>query len=68
MPGSDDGTRLQTIKDAARMLKISAQTIYRLGQRGELELIKVGARTRVTQASIDHYIDNAKRVVPKPRK
>ena len=71
MPSSDtpddtgDRSPLLTLKEACQVLDVSLRTIYRLGKAGELELIKLGGRTRVTRASIDNHIKNAKRVFPK---
>ena len=45
------------------LLGVSVAQIYRFARRGELEMIKIGRSTRVTQASLDSYI--AKRPVPK---
>jgi excisionase family DNA binding protein len=63
MAGPDDN-RLRTLKDAAKFLEVSEATIYRLSKSGELELIKIGRGTRVTQASLDRYVANATRMVP----
>jgi excisionase family DNA binding protein len=71
MPASslrkDDGggEGLRTLQQAAQFLGVSLSTIYRLGSKHELELLKIGERgTRVTQASLDRYVANAPRMIP----
>ena len=59
---ADNDRRFRTIMYAARFLRVSESTIYRLGHRGEIEMLKVGRSTRVTQASLDRFIENAKRL------
>ena len=44
-------------------LNVSTTQIYRLTRKGELDMLKIGRATRVTQASLDSYI--AKRPIPK---
>ena len=61
----DDDHRLRTIRGAARHLSVSPATIYRLGKTGELELIKIGRATRVTLTSIERYVKNAEKMVPR---
>jgi len=53
------------MKEAAKFLGGSTDTVYRLGKQGKLVLKKIGRNTRVTQASLDAYVKNAKRVEPK---
>jgi len=63
-----DHVGLRTVRDAGRFLGISKTQIYRLCRSGDLELVKIGPQgTRVTQASIDRYISNAKRVTTTSR-
>ena len=41
-----------------------SSTIYRLGNRGDIELIRIGQRiTRVTQFSLDRFIKTAEETV-----
>ena len=59
----NDEVGLRTLKGACRFLGVSPSKLYRLCKDGEIELVKIGMRgTRVTQASLDRYIKNAKRV------
>jgi len=52
-----------TLKEASQFLGLSIPTLYRLGKKGDIELIRVGERgTRVTKVSLDRYLKNAKRV------
>jgi excisionase family DNA binding protein len=69
MNPAPDEVGLRTTKSACRFLGVGLSTLYRLSKTGEIELVKIGARgTRVTQASLDRYINNAKRVVSKRSK
>ena len=43
---------LWTMADAARKLGCSRQKLYRLHQAGALKLVKFGAYTRITDASL----------------
>ena len=53
---------LRTVEEAAVLLGVSTTQIYRLARRGELDLLKIGKRsTRVTQDSLNRFIENAKR-------
>jgi len=58
----DDAVALRTVASAAKFLGVSESTIYELGKKGELEMVKVGRSTRVTQVSLEQYVRNAKRV------
>lgn len=44
------------ISSAMRHLDVCRATIYRLIQRGELEVVKVGSATRITAASINRLV------------
>lgn len=60
-----DEVGLRTLKSTARFLGISLSQVYRLGQDGQITLVKIGRRqTRATQASLDAYIERAERMVP----
>ena len=63
LPGDDDAEpALRTVEQAAVLLGVSTTQIYRLARRGELDLLKIGKRsTRVTQDSLNRFIENAKR-------
>ena len=59
-----ENNRLRSMKEAALFLGVSSDTIRRLGNSGELELIKIGHRTtRVTQASLDRFVKE--RTIPR---
>ena len=73
MPSSDPGddvadrSPLLTLNEAAQFLGVSKTQLYRLARAGQIELLRVGQRsTRVTQASLDSYVKNAKRVGRSP--
>jgi excisionase family DNA binding protein len=44
---------LYKVSSAMKRLDVCRATIYRLVQRGELEVVKVGSATRITAASIN---------------
>lgn len=49
---------LYRVSSAMKKLDVCRATIYRMASRGELELVKIGARaTRVTAESIQRAID-----------
>lgn len=49
--------RLYSIPEAAQQLGgIGRTTIYELAKRGHIQLVKIGARSFVTDSSIEEYI------------
>lgn len=46
-----------TIPEAARRLKVHADTISAMGKRGEIVIISIGRSRRVVAASIDAFVD-----------
>lgn len=53
---------LYKVSSAMKKLDVCRATIYRMAGRGELELVKIGARaTRVTAASIERVIYGGKK-------
>jgi len=49
--------KLYKVSTAMEMLDVCRATIYRMGARGELEIVKIGQRaTRVTAQSIERAI------------
>jgi excisionase family DNA binding protein len=46
-----------TITEAARRFSVSRDTIYREIRNGELDAIRIGARTLVLLDSMDRYIE-----------
>jgi excisionase family DNA binding protein len=63
MPNTSPDAPVLTLKEASQFLGLSIPTLYRLGKKGDIELIRVGERgTRVTKVSLDRYLKNAKRV------
>jgi excisionase family DNA binding protein len=46
-----------TIPEAARRLKVHADTISAMGKRGEIIIISIGRARRVVAASIDAFVD-----------
>jgi excisionase family DNA binding protein len=66
MAEPDNNDAVRTVKDAGKFLGVSSSQIYRLAKDGKLDLVKFGRRsTRVTQASLNRFVQSAERVVPK---
>ena len=53
---------LSAPKEAARRLGISLPTIYRLLRGGELSGVKVGGQWRISDASIQTYLEDGIRI------
>jgi putative molybdopterin biosynthesis protein len=51
-----EGTVLLTPADAARMAKVSRETIYREVARGELRALHVGRQLRIDPTDFKHYL------------
>jgi len=64
-PTADEGPMLLTITKAAERLGCSRSYIYRLHVRGDLELVKLGNATRVTERSLRNLLNRLQRVVIK---
>lgn len=48
---------LLTVKEAARILKVTPKTLYKWGELGKIRLIKIaGTFTRVTQSDLAAFI------------
>jgi excisionase family DNA binding protein len=56
MPTTQTAADLVTIRQAAERLAVSVDTIYRLVKRGELDLVHIGAGSRITVPSIEAYL------------
>ena len=52
---------LYKIKSAMEKLSVCRATIYRLIDRGDLELVKIGTASRITATSLERVISGAKR-------
>ena len=52
-PGRADGWPIYlSLREAAFELRVSTRRIYQLAAAGELKLVKIGASTRITSASL----------------
>lgn len=47
---------LLTVKQVAKMLQLSAKSIYALVSRGDLPAYRIGGAVRVAQADMDAYL------------
>jgi excisionase family DNA binding protein len=50
---------LITVRDAMARLRIARSTVYVLIAKGDLDALKIGAATRITEASVQKLIDRA---------
>ncbi len=53
-------SRLLTVKETCKYLRISAPTLYRMLERQELVPVKIGKHTLFDKKDLDRYIDAAK--------
>lgn len=63
----DSDKLLYKVKRVENLLDISKTTVYKLINKGELELVKVGNSSRITASSVDLYIES-KKMIPKGSK
>ena len=47
-----------TINEVSAMLKVNRQTVYNWHRHGKIELVKVGARNRITKDELERFIKN----------
>lgn len=52
--------RLMTVKEVARILRVSHMTVYRLFESGELDGYRVGRSVRIPQESFEEYLRSAR--------
>ncbi|MGV0675651.1 helix-turn-helix domain-containing protein [Mycolicibacterium fortuitum] len=48
--------KLYTVEEAAEILRVSREYLYRMRQRGEITVVKFGRRTLVEASEIDRVI------------
>ncbi len=53
-------SRLLTVKETCKYLRISPPTLYRMLERHELTPVKIGKHTLFDKKDLDKYIDAAK--------
>ena len=56
----EETSRLLTVKETCRYLRISPPTLYRMIERGEMVPVKIGKRTLFEKKDLDMLIDGAK--------
>jgi excisionase family DNA binding protein len=54
--GDRESRELVTVSEAMRQLACSKTLIYTLASRKQLELVKLGRATRISQRSIDRFL------------
>jgi len=62
-PAPPPDPALVTITEAGRILASSRSTVYRLVRQGDLEVVRIGTRPRVTLRSIAAYVDRQARTL-----
>ena len=56
----EETSRLLTVKETCKYLRISPPTLYRMIERRELIPVKIGKRTLFDRSDLDKFIDAAK--------
>lgn len=56
----EEESRLLTVKETCKYLRISPPTLYRMIERGEMVPVKIGKRTLFDKKDLDGLIDGAK--------
>ena len=49
--------RFLTVPETAAHLRVSAKTIYRLIERGQLPALRVGSQSRVDEAALEAWLE-----------
>lgn len=52
--------RLLKVRDIMRILQLSKSTVYRMIERGEFEVVRVGRSIRIKESSVERYFDEKK--------
>ncbi len=64
----EETSRLLTVKETCKYLRISPPTLYRMIERGEMVPVKIGKRTLFDKKDLDGLIDGSKGLpVKKPQ-
>lgn len=58
---------LMTVKEMAAMLRVSAQTLYKMLEQGEIPAVKVGSQWRFDREKIKDWMDAQGSGPPSPR-
>ena len=61
----EETSRLLTVKETCKYLRISPPTVYRMIERGEMVPVKIGKRTLFERKDLDMLIDAAKGALSK---
>lgn len=59
---------LLTVKEVAAMLRVSAQTLYKMLEQGEIPAVKVGSQWRFDREKIKNWIENQANGTATPKK
>jgi excisionase family DNA binding protein len=51
------GDRLLTIEQVAERLAVARRTVFRLIERGELRVVRIGRATRIAESDLSEYIE-----------
>ena len=58
---SDEEIKILTLKEAAKLLKVSLRTIQRWCDEGEFPAFQLGIQWRIYESDLRNYIDGQKR-------
>jgi len=53
-----------SLKDAAKALKISVDTLYNLHRDGKISFLKIGSRNRITSEELERFLKAAAETHP----
>jgi len=53
----DNGPRLLTVEEVATRLRVSKMSVYRLTERGDLPVIRVGRTQRIRESDFTAYVE-----------
>ncbi len=48
---------IYTVKETAKFLKLGVSTLYRLAERGELPVIRLGRSIRFRRSTLESFMD-----------
>ncbi len=58
MPQKYVGEPLLTVKEVAAVMRVSAMTVYRLINSGQLPAVRVGKNFRIRESDLNEYLED----------
>lgn len=52
-----DSEKLLKVKEVMEMFRLSRSTVYRMIERGELEVVRLGRSIRIKESSLEKYFN-----------